>query len=220
MNNSEEMLKKIKEEYAKYENIRSKEVKKIANTLYKELVDNNDKLIEMIDSLMLEDDGLVFPLMTLWIKRRKAYDYKYFNLYEKWLKIYVNRWGRCDIFSYHVLNPMFERYPEIFNRIKEWIDSDLTYVRRAAPVIMIKSTQSFEVNADLSKVLFVVKKLANDNEMHVQKGVGWLLKYAYLSYPKEIEAYLRKHVNILPRLVFRYALEKVPKNLRKELMKL
>ncbi len=220
MNSGKELLKKIEQEYAEYERISSKEVKKIAKTFYKELPGKTDELIETINVLLEENDNLVFPLMTLWIKRRNAYEYKYFSIYENWLKTYVNRWGRCDIFSYHVLNPMFERYPQIFSNVKGWINSDLTYVRRAAPVIMIKSTQSFEVNADLSQVLFVSDRLSNDKEMHVQKGVGWLLKYAYLRYPDAVEKYLRKNVEALPRLVFRYALEKVPKSLRKELMSL
>jgi len=62
----------------------------------------------------------------------------------------------------------------------------------------------------------VVEKLKNDEEEHVQKGVGWLLKYAYLSYLDEMYGY----VDDLPRLIFRYALEKPPKDVREKLMSL
>ncbi len=68
--------------------------------------------------------------------------------------------------------------------------------------------------------MLVVESLKNDPEYHVQKGVGWLLKYAYLSYPEEIYLYLKNNVNDLPRVLFRYALEKTPREVREELMKL
>ena len=55
---------------------------------------------------------------------------------------------------------------------------------------------------------------------HIQKGLGWLLKYAYLTYPNEVEKYLRDNVDILSRTTFRYALEKMPKDLRNMMMHL
>ncbi|MFO8033720.1 MAG: DNA alkylation repair protein [Candidatus Bipolaricaulota bacterium] len=48
--------------------------------------------------------------------------------------------------------------------------------------------------------------------------IGWLLKYAYLSYPTETVAYLEANVASLSRTAFRYALEKMPPSLRGRLM--
>lgn len=53
-----------------------------------------------------------------------------------------------------------------------------------------------------------------------KKGLGWLLKYSYLTYPSEIEKYLRNNIDILSRTTFRYSLEKMPNDLKIELMKL
>ncbi|MDR2778391.1 MAG: DNA alkylation repair protein, partial [Rickettsiales bacterium] len=47
---------------------------------------------------------------------------------------------------------------------------------------------------------------------------GWLLKAASESNPKEIFAYLMAKKEIMPRTAFRYALEKMPENLRIEAM--
>ncbi len=215
------LLDTIKKEYDSYNDIRSKQINKIAINTIKLLPNKHDEVIEIINGLLKRDDKLVFPLMTIWVKELEIYDYKYFETYQSWLKNYVNRWGRCDIYCYHVLNPMFERYEDkIFKRVKNWVKSDLTYVRRAAAVVMIKSTRSFEVNTSIENIFYVTERLALDTEHHVQKGVGWLVKYAYLAYPKEVENYLRENVKDLPRRVFRYALEKFPKALRAEMMKL
>jgi 3-methyladenine DNA glycosylase AlkD len=219
MKDYEMILEQVKQMYGSFDNVRSKEINMIANKTYYMLPDNNDNLIELLDKLLEENNAMIFPLMTVWIKKRQPYDLKYLNTYEKWLYMYVNRWGRCDIYSYHVLNPMYERY-QFNDKLEVWSLSNLTYVRRAAAVVMIKSTRSFEVNADIKLVLKIASSLANDKELHVQKGVGWLLKYAYIRYPEQIELFLRKNVKWLPRTVFRYALEKVPDNLRRELMKI
>jgi len=140
--------------------------------------------------------------------------------YERWLYEHVNRWGVCDVFCYRVLNPMIERHPQLFDRVLAWAESPKTYVRRAAPVCLLQSSQTFTVNCELEKVLLVVDKLRHDPEDHVQKGVGWLLKYAYLAYPEQVYQYLRDNADSLPRTIFRYAVEKTPPEVREELMSL
>ncbi|OAA22925.1 hypothetical protein DU53_03370 [Kosmotoga sp. DU53] len=114
------------------------------------------------------------------------------------------------------------KYSELFSNVLKWAESERTYVRRVAPVSLIRNgvKSSFVVEYDLDKVLIVVENLKDDPHHHIQKAVGWLLKYSYLTYPDEILDYLRKNVKSLSRTTFRYALEKVPKEIRQEMMKL
>lgn len=70
------------------------------------------------------------------------------------------------------------------------------------------------------KILNICNILKEEKHIHIQKGLGWLLKYAYLTYPNEVEKYLRDNVDILSRTTFRYALEKMPKDLRNMMMHL
>jgi hypothetical protein len=49
----------------------------------------------------------------------------------------------------------------------------------------------------------------------VQKGVGWVLKETYPKRPDEVLEFLR--LNSFPRLVVRYAAEKMPRGARGEL---
>jgi len=51
--------------------------------------------------------------------------------------------------------------------------------------------------------------LANDPEDLVQKGAGWLLKVAYTPRPQEVVEFLQEYGKHWPRLVLRYAAEKM-----------
>ncbi len=193
---------------------------RVAQTMYRELPNDDGELIELFDAMVQTGEWRLFWLATLWIKRRELYGIEYMEYYERWLYEHVDDWGVCDVFCYRVLNPMVERYPQLYEHVLKWAESPKTYVRRAAPVSLLESGQSFSVNYDFDRVIGVVEKLKHDNQDHVQKGIGWLLKYAYLAYPREVYTYLRDNVNNLPRVIFRYAVEKTPPEIRKELMSL
>lgn len=217
----DKFLDMIKSEYEKYQGkIQSKEINMISRNINPALPKDNQELIELFDFLISTEDRKIFWIVTTWIKRKKLYQLEFMPYYEKWLNNYIDGWGMCDVFCYRVLNPMVEKYPQLYEEVKNWADSPKTYIRRAAPVSLIESTQSFKVNYSFEKVLWVTEKLKNDKEIHVQKGVGWLLKYAYLTYPEEVYNYLKSNVDNLSRTIFRYALEKAPKDIKEELMSL
>jgi 3-methyladenine DNA glycosylase AlkD len=53
----------------------------------------------------------------------------------------------------------------------------------------------------------------------VQKGYGWMLKEAGRNHQKEVFHYVMKNRAVMPRTALRYAIEKMPENLRKQAMK-
>jgi 3-methyladenine DNA glycosylase AlkD len=53
----------------------------------------------------------------------------------------------------------------------------------------------------------------------VQKGYGWMLKAASQSHQKEVFDYVMKYKAIMPRTALRYAIEKMPAQLKAEAMK-
>ncbi|CCV63645.1 Predicted DNA alkylation repair enzyme [Alteracholeplasma palmae J233] len=178
----------------------------------------NHDILEEID-FKLANHTILFSDMTILIKKKKLYDLKYFSYYESWLYKYVDSWGKCDVFCYRVLNPMIQKYPNLYEHIKKWAHSEQIYVRRAAPVSLIISSQNFSVNYDVDKILEICNLLKNDNHIHVQKGIGWLLKYAYLSYPESIKDYLIRNKQDISKITFTYALEKMPMTLKMQLKK-
>jgi len=215
-----EILKLINNEYETIGTSDSKARNKVARNIYPLLPSENKKVMELFDFLVSTEEWKIFWLVTKWIKRKGLYKLEYMSYYERWLYNYIDSWGTCDVFCYRVLNPMLEKHSQLFENVIKWSDSSKTYIRRAAAVSLLESTQSFKVNYSFEKVLMVVEKLKNDKELHVQKGVGWLLKYSYLSYPNEVYKYLKNNVDNLSRIIFRYALEKAPKSIKTELMSL
>ena len=215
-----ELLKSIRSDIKKIDTpYRSAAVSKIANRYYQFLPNSNLELIEFCENL-IKSYHSEFSIATLWFKRRKSLIcMEYFTAIEKWLYEYIDEWGRCDQFCYRILNPFVYKYSDLYNNVLQWIQSDKIYVRRAGPVSLISISGSHRVRYDLERILHVVCSLMDDKHIHLQKAIGWLLKYAYLSYPSEIIDFLKKHVGEMSRTAFRYALMKVPKDVRDEMMR-
>ncbi len=189
--------------------------------LYKEMPADTDEFMVQCNKLVETNEWRPFWLVTTWIKRKETpYHIKYFTYYERWLYDYIHSWGQCDVFCYRVLNPMIEKYPQLFKNVIKWAKSDKVYVKRASAVCLLHSSQSFEVNVGFDLVKQILNILIEDKHLHVQKGIGWLLKYAYIAYPTETIQYLKDNISIMSRTTFRYALEKMNEELKIELMSL
>ncbi len=59
----------------------------------------------------------------------------------------------------------------------------------------------------------------NDKNDLVQKGFGWMLKAASQANQTEVFNFVIKNKSIMPRTALRYAIEKMPVNLKTEAMK-
>ena len=65
----------------------------------------------------------------------------------------------------------------------------------------------------------IAESLIEDADEMVRKGVGWLLKETYPKKPRETVDFLLARSNRMPRLVVRYAAEKMSKADRALVMK-
>ena len=57
-----------------------------------------------------------------------------------------------------------------------------------------------------------------DTEDLVQKGYGWMLKVASKTHQEEVFEYVIRNREVMPRTAFRYAIEKMPEELRRQAM--
>lgn len=110
---------------------------------------------------------------------------------------------------------MLEKYQELFKNIYEWTYHQNPMVRRAAAVSLIHSSQTFWINVPFKHVEKISNILIKDENKYVQNGIGWLLKYSYISYPSQTLQYLKNNVNQLQRSTLRYALEKMDADTKK-----
>lgn len=195
---------------------------KVAGKVYWKEVKELDKqeLISLCEELL--DTGYVEPKHLAFnyaYKQRKLFDKKDFDIFERWLYKYVNDWALCDSYAPKMLNYYIQTYPELIPRVKDWAYSSRTYVRRAAAVSFLSDALRMKENPhDLKDIFDVCTRLMFDKEDLVLKGYGWLLKNASKKYRQEVFDFLMKHKKEMPRTAFRYALEKMPNELRRKAM--
>jgi 3-methyladenine DNA glycosylase AlkD len=66
----------------------------------------------------------------------------------------------------------------------------------------------------------VADLLLEDNHDLVQKGYGWMLKVLSQREPQQVIGYLNAKYASIPRVAFRYAIEKFDNEIKRELMSL
>ncbi len=147
---------------------------------------------------------------------KKRYEPGDFVVFERWLSTYVSNWAECDTLCNHTLGTFVERYPEYVERLKEWTQSQSRWVRRGAAVTLILPARK---GLFLDDVLEIADKLLLDEDDLVQKGYGWMLREASKKHQKVVFDYVIKNRATMPRTALRYAIEKMPQDLRKEAMK-
>ncbi|NMC09119.1 DNA alkylation repair protein, partial [Candidatus Microgenomates bacterium] len=140
---------------------------------------------------------------------------KDFALFEKWINEYINNWASCDTFCNHTVGKFVEMYPEYISKLKEWTKSSNRWVKRASAVSLIIPARN---GMFLKDIFEIADSLLLDKDDMVQKGYGWMLKAASQAHEKEVFDYVMSKKNVMPRTSLRYAIEKMPKDLKEKAM--
>ena len=102
-------------------------------------------------------------------------------------------------------------YPEHLEDLKKWAKSSNRWVRRASAVSLIIPARKGKF---LNHIFEIANILLLDKDDLAQKGYGWMLKAASQAHQKEVFDYVIKNKAIMPRTSLRYAIEKMPKELK------
>jgi len=145
----------------------------------------------------------------------KDYQPKDFKIFEKWISNYVNNWASCDTFCNHAVGEFIEMYPNYLQELKRWARSKNRWMRRASAVSLIIPAKKSKFLKDVFEISDI---LLQDKEDMVQKGYGWMLKVASQPHQKEVFDYVMKNKSVMPRTALRYAIEKMPKDLKQKAM--
>jgi 3-methyladenine DNA glycosylase AlkD len=138
-----------------------------------------------------------------------------FEIFDKWVSNYVNNWASCDTLCNHTVGTIVEMYPELLIRLKKWAKSDNRWVKRAAAVSLIVPARKGKFLADIFEIADIMHL---DKDDMVQKGYGWMLKAASQAHQKEVFDYVVSRKATMPRTSLRYAIEKMPAELKKTAM--
>jgi 3-methyladenine DNA glycosylase AlkD len=175
-----------------------------------------EHIFDICGALLESGDWHERTIAFQWAFRiRKQYEAGDFSRFESWLECYVSSWGSCDDFCTHAFGAFIYSYPEHIPAVKSWTTSSNRWFRRAAAVVMIygirrgkNMTAGFEI-ADL---------LLMDSDDLVQKGYGWMLKEISNLEPIQVFEYVLLLKDHMPRTSLRYAIEKLPPELRSQAM--
>ncbi len=146
---------------------------------------------------------------------RKDFAPEDFKVFEKWVNNFVGNWASCDTLCNHTIGAFVEMYPEYVSGLKNWASSKNRWMRRASAVSLIVPAKQGKFLKDILEIAGI---LLLDRDDLVQKGYGWLLKAASHTHRKEIFDYIMRKKTIMPRTALRYAIEKMPKKLKKKAM--
>ena len=145
----------------------------------------------------------------------KQFEPKDFETFERWISNYVSNWATCDTFCNHTVGAFIEMYPEFLTNLKAFTVSENRWMRRAAAVILIIPARRGRFLIDIMEIASL---LLTDKDDLVQKGYGWMLKAASEAHQKEIFDFVMVNKTAMPRTALRYAIEKMPMDLKAKAM--
>jgi 3-methyladenine DNA glycosylase AlkD len=148
-------------------------------------------------------------------KLHASFDENDFKTLARWLKTYVSNWAECDTLCNHAVGSFLEMFPGYVSQLKTWANSSNRWVKRAAAVSLILPARHGDFLKDVFEIADI---LLEDTDDLVQKGYGWMLKEASKLHAQDVYDYVVMHKEKMPRTAFRYAIEKMPPNLRKKAM--
>ncbi len=146
---------------------------------------------------------------------RKDYKPADFSVFEKWVGSYVSNWASCDTLCNHSIGTFVEMYPEYLKELKKWAHSDNRWMKRASAVTLIIPARK---GLFLDDIFEIADILHSDSDDMVQKGYGWMLKAASQAHCDKVFEYVMKKKDTMPRTSLRYAIEKMPADLKKQAM--
>ncbi len=146
---------------------------------------------------------------------RKEYEPADFRVFERWVNKYINNWASCDTLCNHTVGTFIEMYPAYLKELKRWSKSDNRWVKRASAVSLIVPARKGMFLDDIFEIAGI---LHSDSDDMVQKGYGWMLKVASQAHQKEVFEYVMSRKKTMPRTALRYAIEKMPPELKAKAM--
>jgi 3-methyladenine DNA glycosylase AlkD len=147
--------------------------------------------------------------------KRDQYQSEDFAIFAGWLEKYVTNWATCDTFCNHSLASFIEKYPVHIEVLKKWTQSDNRWLRRASAVTFILPARQGKFAPEIFEIADL---LLLDTDDLVQKGYGWMLKALSESKQQAVFDFVTARKAIIPRTALRYAIEKMPVELKKQAM--
>ncbi len=143
------------------------------------------------------------------------------DMLEQQISKHCDTWAFCDSSCIRVIAPFLGKKTNqklAKKTIEKWSNSENLWIRRASLVISLKIVM-IKKEFDETHVFDFVEKMITIPEDYIQKAIGWLLKTCSKFNLESIFNYLMKNKMKLPRLILRYASEKLSQEKREQVLK-
>jgi 3-methyladenine DNA glycosylase AlkD len=204
-------------EEVKYYGVKTAAVSKLAKKYFDMIKSRSKKEIFDLSEELLRsnycEEAWIAANWVYWV--HQEYEPDDIRLFENWIDRYISNWAACDTLCNHAVGSFIEQYPWQVDRLKDWARSPNLWMRRAAAVTLIIPAKEGKFLEDIFEIADILLK---DKEDLVQKGYGWMLKEASRQHQKEVFDYLMQNKSGMPRTALRYAIEKMPPEMKKKVM--
>ena len=210
-------LKRFFKEEVKLYGVKMGLVDKMAGIYFKEVKPlGKQEAFKLCEEMLKSGYSEEISIAAEWAYRfHNEYVPEDFQIFERWVKTYITNWAACDTLCNHTVGAIVEMYPQFLANLKAWARSESRWVKRAASVTLILPARGGKF---LKDILEIADILLLDKDDLVQKGYGWMLKEASKPYQQEIFDYVMKNKKVMPRTALRYAIEKMPEDLKRQAM--
>lgn len=197
--------------------VKATEVRSIGKAFYKQLRHKSKReILDGCDALWRSGYLEEAIVACIWSESlHKKYEPADFAVFEHWVNDCVSNWADCDTLCNHTIGTFVMSYPPYVQELKRWAKSPGRWVRRASAVTLIVPARK---GLFLQEIFEIADILLLDRDDMVQKGYGWMLKAASQSNEAAVFDYVMAKKEIMPRTAFRYAIEKMPEELKKRAM--
>ncbi|MFX1379272.1 MAG: DNA alkylation repair protein [Promethearchaeota archaeon] len=197
------------------------DIERITNAIYKKVECNYEDSLEVFNNLVMsnvqEEKFAGFFILNHF---KGSFDEETIDNFEKVLSKYCDTWAFCDTSCIRVIGPFLGKKNNqvlAYRTIEKWSNSKSVWVRRASLVILLKIIM-IQKKFDDNLVYKFVEKMHKHPEDYIQKAIGWLLKTCSKYNPDSVFIYLMNNKGNLSRLILRYASEKLPKEMRAQIL--
>jgi len=198
--------------------IKTGDIRRISARVFKSMKGKSKDYVFSVCGELLEQRNWPMSVIAFDFayRMRKQYDEATFTIFERWLERYVRGWGDCDDFCTHAFGELICQYTDLSKKTVLWAQRDEFWMRRASAVVLIPSIWHDKYTE--TNPLQIADILMQDEHDLVRKGYGWMLKILSVKEPDLVFDYLLKNKGTMPRVSYRYALEKMSDEKRKFLM--
>jgi 3-methyladenine DNA glycosylase AlkD len=169
-----------------------------------------DEIEKLIESPIHEVRVGALSIMGQCAKAKNCSEERLKELYDLYIRRHdrINDWDLVDLAAYYVVGRYLADKPR--NILYKLARSKNMWERRTA----IVSTAHFIKQGDVGDTFKIAEILVNDKEDLVNKGTGWMLRYAGDKDRAKLLSFLDKHAATMPRVLLRYSIEKLDKKQR------